>query len=53
MSSNVTRTSIESALHTQQALNETAPAFGFEEMLTELEAIISEAEIRLAEEETA
>lgn len=28
-------------------------AFGFEEMLTELEAIVAEAEIRLAEEEAA
>lgn len=27
--------------------------FGFEEMLTELEAIVAEAEIRLAEEEAS
>lgn len=31
----------------------TSQAFGFEEMLTELEAIVAEAEIRLAEEEQA
>lgn len=28
-------------------------AFGYEEMLTELEAIVADAEIRLAEEEAA
>ncbi len=35
----------------QSASHDAARAFGFEEMLTELEAIVAEAEIRLAEEE--
>lgn len=37
----------------QQTLHSSTMAFGFEEMLTELEAIVAEAEIRLAEEEFA
>lgn len=52
MKSNVTKLSPES-VHTQHTLHEPLPVFGFEEMLTELEAIIAEAEIRLAEEEAA
>lgn len=35
----------------QSSPHDTSLAFGFEEMLTELEAIVAEAEIRLAEEE--
>lgn len=52
MNSSVTKTSFESAF-TQPTLQEPLPVFGFEEMLTELEAIVAEAEIRLAEEEAA
>ncbi|KIS43718.1 hypothetical protein [Kosakonia radicincitans] len=52
MNSSVTKISIESAL-TPPTLHEPLPVFGFEEMLTELEAIVAEAEIRLAEEEAA
>ncbi|SCC18251.1 hypothetical protein [Kosakonia oryziphila] len=48
----VTKISFESA-HTQPVLPEPLPVFGFEEMLTELEAIVAEAEIRLAEENAA
>ncbi len=36
---------------TQQIPRPTLARFGFEEMLTELEAIVAEAEVRLAEEE--
>ncbi|WP_208661430.1 hypothetical protein [Kosakonia sp. MUSA4] len=52
MNSCVTKISFESVL-AQPTLHEPLPAFGFEEMLTELEAIVAEAEIRLAEEEAA
>lgn len=52
MSSCVTKISFES-VHIQPTLHEPLPVFGFEEMLTELEAIIAEAEIRLAEEDAA
>lgn len=52
MNSSVTKISFES-VHTQPALHEPLPAFGFEEMLTELEAIVAEAEIRQAEEDAA
>jgi len=38
---------------TEQHTAHSMMAFGFEEMLTELEAIVAEAEIRLAEEEFA
>lgn len=37
----------------QQPPRPALAGFGFEEMLTELEAIVAEAEIRLAEEEAA
>lgn len=37
----------------EQQTTQSSLAFGFEEMLTELEAIVADAEIRLAEEEFA
>lgn len=37
--------------NTQQTSRLSLAAFGFDEMLTELEAIVAEAEVRLAEEE--
>lgn len=40
-------------MNEQQTSHGSMMAFGFEEMLTELEAIVAEAEIRLAEEEFA
>ncbi|WP_336218232.1 hypothetical protein [Citrobacter amalonaticus] len=43
-----------SAIKSEAAQTPPAPcAFGFEEMLTELEAIVSDAEVRLAEEDEA
>ncbi|EDH0693659.1 hypothetical protein GCS34_07110 [Salmonella enterica] len=36
----------------QEAMSATVP-LGYEEMLTELEAIVADAEVRLAEEEAA
>ncbi|NDO79798.1 hypothetical protein CJP72_03120 [Citrobacter sp. NCU1] len=36
----------------QETVSKPAP-FGYEEMLTELEAIVADAEIRLAEEDAA
>ncbi|AMO47063.1 hypothetical protein GA0061071_11561 [Kosakonia oryzendophytica] len=37
----------------QSSPHDATCGFGFEEMLTELEAIVAEAEIRLAEEEAS
>lgn len=37
----------------QPTVQEAAPTFGYDEMLTELEAIVADAAIRLAEEDEA
>lgn len=43
----------ESVASQQPAFEKTAPAFGYDEMLTELEAIVADAQIRLTEENEA
>lgn len=43
----------DSVANTQLSSDSSELMFGFEEMLTELEAIVADAEIRLAEEATA
>lgn len=41
----------ESVLSPQPGAEESAPTFGYDEMLTELEAIVADAAIRLADED--
>lgn len=43
----------ESVASQQPAFEKTVPAFGYDEMLTELEAIVADAQVRLAEEDEA
>ncbi len=43
----------ESVASQQPAFEKTASAFGYDEMLTELEAIVADAQVRLAEEDEA
>lgn len=43
----------ESVVLQQPVFEKKAPAFGYDEMLTELEAIVADAQVRLAEEDEA
>lgn len=52
MSKNRRKTSARGKPAVQEAMSATVP-LGYEEMLTELEAIVADAEARLAEEEAA
>jgi hypothetical protein len=43
----------ENVVALQSATEKSTPAFGYDEMLTELEAIVADAEIRIAEDNEA
>ncbi|MGY6027739.1 hypothetical protein [Phytobacter sp. AG2a] len=43
----------ENVVALPSATEKPAPAFGYDEMLTELEAIVADAEVRIAEDDEA